>query len=306
MSGAVWHTSYHITYCASRPLDDSILSALSDVDFSLSAFNPRSIVSSVNAGKPVKVDSLFCEVFECAGRINELSGGCFDPTVAPLVNLWGFGFEAAPASEPTQEMIDSVLPLVGMAGCRVTPDMRVEKAHPLTRFDFSSIAKGYACDYVARMLRRNGCTDFMVEIGGEICLGGKSPKGKEWRIQIDAPEIRDDGTDIHSRMLTVNITDCGIATSGNYRNYRDTPSHGRVGHTISPLTGLPFISSTLSASIIAPDAVTADALATAVMAMPTEDALEMLGKLDDVAALLVTVDPDTGKWTLIPTGDFPL
>lgn len=106
-------------------------------------------------------------------------------------------------------------------------------------------------------------------------------------------------------MLVINAGDCGVATSGNYRNYRDLPSYGRVGHTISPVDGHPFVTRSLSATIIAPSAMMADALATATMAMPTDSAIRMLEGIPDVSALIVTADTVSGRWQLQRVGGFP-
>ncbi len=284
--GSVWATTYHITYSSNRMLDDSILSVMNSVEMSLSPFADSSLVSRINRNETDVTDSLFRRILEVSKEVNRISDGAYDPTVAPLVNLWGFGYKTS-GQEPQQSMIDSALHLVGISDCYVA-DNRIVKQNPLTEFDFSSITKGYGCDLIGEMLQRNGCSDYIVEIGGEVSVKGKNPRGEPWRIMIDAP-VENDTAVVHKRMAVIAVTDCGVATSGNYRNFRNT-SNGKTWHTISPSTGYPVKTSTLSATIIAPDAMTADALATACMAMPLGSALKMIETLPDTEALLVTAD----------------
>ena len=288
--GAVWATAYHITYKGPADLHDSIRAVMASVEGSLSPFDPQSVISRINRGESDEVDSLVAKVWRQAAVVNRVSGGMFDPTVAPAVNLWRFGYKDS-GREPSESEIDSVKSFVGFAGCDLQNGKIVRKS-PSTEFDFSAITKGFGCDEVGRMLERNGCTDYMVEIGGEVSLRGKNDRGEPWHIMIEAP-IESDSAVVSERMEVVELTDCGIATSGNYRNYRDTPD-GRVGHTINPITCRPVKSLTLSATVIAPDAMTADALATACMAMPVDEALTMIDSLDSVAALIVVGDAQGG------------
>lgn len=297
--GSVWATSYHITYRSSRVLDDSIIEVMRRVEMSLSPFADSSLVSRINRNETAVTDSLFRRIFIASQQVNRMSGGCYDPTVAPLVNLWGFGYKKA-AVEPRQEQIDSALRLVGIGRCVLDGD-RIKKLDPSTEFDFSSITKGYACDLIGEMLRRNGCSDYLVEIGGEVAVSGKNPQGEKWRIMIDAP-VENDTSVVHKRLSVIAVTDCGVATSGNYRNFKKTSS-GKRWHTISPSTGRPARSTTLSATVIAPNAMMADALATACMAMPLPDAMRMIESLPHTEALLVTAS--SSGYEKHATGGFP-
>jgi len=280
-------------------MDDSILSVMRMVEMSLSPFADSSLVSRINRNETDVTDSLFRRILVASKDVNRLSGGAYDPTVAPLVNLWGFGYKNA-ASEPEQSRIDSALRLVGIAGCHIDNN-RIVKQNPLTEFDFSSITKGYGCDLIGEMLNRHGCKNYLVEIGGEVSVRGKNPRGEMWRIMIDAP-VENDTAVVHKRMALIEVTDCGVATSGNYRNFRNT-ANGKTWHTISPSTGYPVKTSTLSATVIARDAMTADALATACMAMSLESALDMIKSLPATEALLVTAD-STG-YRMHTTPGFP-
>lgn len=306
--GIVWATTYKITYASNAVLDDSVQKVLKEVDNSVSTFNPRSIISAINRNDTSAVaDTILRKIFEESVRINRYSHGAFDPTVGPLVDLWGFGpsnkLHVDSIKVPSAQHIDSVRMFVGLPDCKLLPDGRIHKKDPSTQFNFSALAKGYACDLVAEMFERNGVTDYMVEIGGEIKVGGESPTGQQWRVMIDAPIPSTDSI-IHDGMAVIRISNDAVATSGNYRNYHHSDM-GVVGHTISPITGRPVTSRVLSVTIVAPDCVTADALATACMVMPMDSARVMLNEIHDVAGLFVTMDSD-GKWELHPTRGFPM
>lgn len=287
VDGGVWNTTYHISYQSDVQLDDSIRMVMKQVEMSLSPFNKNSLISQINRGDSVRPDSLLRRVFLASQNVNRLSNGAFDPTVAPLINLWGFGYKET-GLQPSQESIDSILSLVGIYECRIDSAGYILKRNYNTEFNFSAITKGYGCDLVGEMLRRNGCRNFMVEIGGEIALDGVNPRGGKWRIMVDAP-IDSDTAVVHERMAVIELSQGGVATSGNYRNYRMT-QEGKVWHTINPVTGRPAHTDLLSATVIAPSAMLADAFATSCMAMQSNEAVEMLSKVDGVEALLVTAD----------------
>lgn len=307
--GATWGTTYHITYSSDRMLDDSIRAVMSEVEMSLSPFKDNSTISRINRGEPVKIDSLIRRVFSASQEVCRLSDGAFDPTLAPLINLWGFGYKNG-TGDPTQAQIDSALSLVGILDCRIADDVILKK-NSATEFNFSAITKGYGCDRIGEMLRRNGCENYMVEIGGEMAISGKNRHGENWRVQIDAP-VESADTVVHEQMMVISLTNVGIATSGNYRNFRDT-KNGRKGHTISATTGQPVVTTTLSVTVIAENCMMADALATACMAMPLQKAMDMIESLPSASALFVTADNSSATddslvsspFVIIPTSRFP-
>lgn len=302
LQGGVWNTTYNISYCADRDLQDSVIAVMRRVELSLSPFCDSSLISRINRGEDLTADSMLRRIFLASVRVNAESSGAFDPTVAPLVNLWGFGYRKT-GIEPSQQAIDSIMPLVGIAACAIDSAGHIRKKSPQTEFNFSAITKGYGCDLVGEMLRRNGCTDYMVEIGGEIALAGKNPRGDKWHIMVDAP-IENDSAVVHERMTVIGLTDAGIATSGNYRNFKTT-SAGRIWHTISPVSGSPAHTDLLSATVIAPNAMLADAYATSCMAMNSREALAMLERLDGVEGLLVTLNPADSSFVASVTAGFP-
>lgn len=300
-SGVTWNTQYHITYSSAVNLDDSIQPVLRQVELSLSPFCTNSLITRINNGEDVEIDSMLATVFETSKQVNRWSDGAFDPTVSPLINLWGFGYKNLGVT-PTDEQIDSVLHYVGIDSCYLVAN-HIKKKHPHTSFNFSAITKGYGCDMIAKMMHRNGCDDFMIEIGGEIVVSGCNPKGEKWHIMIDAP-IENDTSITHSSAAMIEVANCGIATSGNYRNYRKNSDGKTIGHTIDPKTGQPVATSTLSATVIAPNAMLADAFATACMAMPIDQAVKMIESIPSISALIITAD-STNHWRIITTSRFP-
>lgn len=309
MEGVTWNTTYHIIYHSSSDLSDSVRKVMHEIETSLSPFDPNSNLSAINANLTSIADPTVAAVFTESQRVSRLSDGLFDPTVAPLVNLWGFGYRNETGDKiPTALQIDSAMQLVGINECHISTDGTITKKHPGTEFNFSSITKGYGCDAIGRMFQRNDCDSYMIEIGGEIVLNGHNPHGRDWRIMIDTP-VDNDSTISHSPMSIINLTDCGVATSGNYRNFRQT-TIGKTSHTIDPTTGQPITiegrdSMIVSATVIAPTAMTADALATACMIMTPAKALSMVDNEPTASALLAVSIKGDSLLQLMPTSDFP-
>lgn len=307
-NGGVWNTTYHIVYKADRDLEDSVQACFRRVAHSVSAFDSGSTVSRINRNETVMTDSAFRTVFRMAKKINAESDRLFDPTLSPVINLWGYGYTGRHPEIPEDSAIAKALLTVGIADCHLKADGTVAKKSPHTEFNFSALAKGFGCDEIGRMLQRQGCSDYMIEIGGEIAVHGINPHHRPWYILIDAP-VDNDSVPQHVAMRTIRVTDCGVATSGNYRNYRDTPQ-GRTSHTIDPNTGYPTTfqptdTLIISATVIAPSTMEADALATACMCMHPTAALRMVGSAKGRSALLV-IDTRDGKCPqIIQTKDFP-
>lgn len=282
--GMVWHTTYHITYDSERELGDSIIATLDSVGRSLNVFDPESLASRVNASDSVAVDAAYAEVYETSVRVNRLTDGAFDPTLGPLITAWGFG-KGHKATADTLR-IDSLMAFTGISRTRLENGMII-KEDPRIEFNYSAIAKGYGCDRVAATLARNGAENYLVEIGGEIRCAGKSPSGKGWRISIDRP-VKSAKPGAESQCI-VEITDAGLATSGNYRNYHAASGGETYGHTISAKTGRPVQTDVLSATVIAPTTMEADALATSMMALGSGDAKKLAEELG-LPVMLVLAD----------------
>ena len=299
-SGITWNTEYNIKYCHHTNLSDSIISVLREMELSVSPFNKKSRITAINENRSDTLDGYLSRLYDKSVEINRESGGAFDPTVSPLVNLWGFGYEKT--GKANRQAVDSILMFVGIDKTR-KEGIRIVKSDGRTTFNFSAIAKGMGCDEVGKMLERNGVTDYIVEIGGEITAKGHNPKGQKWRISIDKP-INANDTVIHHSAGIVEITNCGIATSGNYRNYHTDSAGNKVAHTINPRTGMPEQSDVLSATVIAPDCMTADAYATTFMVLGLEKSKKLLDKHPEISAMLITSD-NGNSFKIWESGNFP-
>lgn len=288
ISGLVWNTEFHITYQGEGNFEDSVLSVMNKVGKSLSVFDSTSLVSKVNGNLSTPVDSDFIKVYNMSLEINRLSRRKFDPTLSPLITAWGFG----PGHKATSDTarIDSILQFVGISKTRLSGN-NIVKDDIRTQFNFSAIAKGYGCDCVADMFRRNGIKNYLIEIGGEIVASGCNPTGGKWRISIDRP-VYSDSTPSHESQAIIEFTDMGIATSGNYRNFH-TEGSRRYGHTILPSTGRPVQTDVLSATVLAPSAMVADGLATTFMAVGGDDAKVLCDSLGYPAMLIMS---DSAVW----------
>lgn len=284
-SGFVFGTVYHVTYQSESDMNDSILAELKKVDNSLSMFNPHSVISRINRNEDVRPDTLFMEVFRLARQVSASTDGAFDITVSPLVNLWGFGFRKK--ETVTKAKVDSLLPLVDYRKVNYE-NGRIEKADPRMMLDCSAIAKGFGSDCVARLLERHGIHNYMVEIGGEIVVKGKNPEGENWRIGVEQPKD-DHSVNDEAVVAVLDLSDVGMATSGNYRNFY-YQGHRKLAHTIDPHTGYPVQHSILSSTVIAKDCATADAYATSFMVLGLKKARKVLARHPELEAYFIYAD----------------
>lgn len=286
-SGEIFHTTFHIKYEYDRSVSEEIMEALQRFDDSLNPFKENSIIGKVNNNVPVKLDSMFLKVFNKSMEVARITDGKFDITASPFINAWGFGFKDM--DNVTKEKIDSMKPFVGYNKIRIE-NGEIVKDDPRVQINTSGISKGYSCDVVAYMLQELGIKNYMVEIGGEITMKGVNEKGNCWRIGIDKPT--DDSTAMRRELqIILSICDKAVATSGNYRNYY-MKDGVKYSHTIDPLTGYPSEQNILGATIIADDCMTADAYATAFMAMGVEKSVEVAHTIPGLHYYFIYVKPD--------------
>lgn len=300
-SGTVFHTLYHIKYQAPELLTTKIDAELQQFNLSLNPFNPNSIIARVNRNDSVEVDEWFTEVFHKAQEVSGKTEGLFDITCAPLVNLWGFGFSKMDSVTP--QMIDSIQSIVGYKKVHLVGKTVVKDDSRLL-LDCSAIAKGYASDVIARLLEREGVENYMVEIGGEVAMKGVNSQGECWRVGINKPE--DDSTGVLNDVEEIVQLGKkgGIATSGNYRNYY-VKDGKKYAHTIDLRTGYPAEQNILSATIVADDCMTADAYATAFMAMGLDKARQVAASVPGIEYFVIYVDNEGKQQTEYSKGMLP-
>lgn len=292
IEGEAQGSTYHIKYIAERDenLKPAIDSILEVIDRSMSTYRPDSAISKINQGDTtVVVDEHFRKVFEASQQIWQESEGLFDPTVGVLVNAWGFGKQKiSEADLPTDKKIDSLRKYVGFDKVALTEKNLIKKRYTEILFDFNAIAQGYTSDVVANYLSARGIKNYIVEIAGEMYLKGKNTvEDKSWTIGVENPLKPLDDRDL---VATIQFTNQGLATSGNYRKVW-TDSNGRkYVHSINPLTGRATQSDVLSATVVAPSTMLADGYATMFMVMGLAKSKAFFEKHPDLAVLLVYSD----------------
>ena len=285
-SGTVFHTLYTIKYEAPYALTDKIDAELQKFNLSLNPFNPNSIIAKVNNNEAVEVDEWFTEVFNKSMEVSRNSDGVFDITCAPLVNLWGFGFNKKDSVTPT--MIDSLKTFVGYQKVHLE-GKKIVKDDPRLLLNCSAIAKGYSCDVIARLLEKEGVENYMVLIGGEVVVKGVNQNGVCWRTGINLPEDDPDGIKNNYDEIVQLCKKGAIATSGNYRNFYIKDGK-KYAHTINPATGYPAGQNILSATIVAEDCMTADAYATTFMVLGVEKAKLLAQSIPQIEYFIIYAD----------------
>jgi len=293
-NGATMGTSYHITIVGDS-LDtnersviatqvDSVLNQYNQI---LSTYEDASEISYFNqelTSNPIVVSNELIRVVKVGLELCQQSTGAFDITVMPIVNFFGFGFEEGHDRFPTIEEIDAWLALTGCDRV-VVGDGTIQKTDSRVSIDLSAIAKGDASDKVSDFLLAQGYENLFVEIGGEIMTRGVNRYGKSWKIGIDRPTFGGaPGADLQH---IVEIGDLAIATSGDYRNYREVEGK-RISHVIDPRTGSPISHNLAAVTVITDKCMYADGLATAVMVLGAEEGLDWLEDYPSAEGLLIT------------------
>ena len=285
ISGTKMGTSYHITVIADQlPPDDleqQIEQLLAKVDNSMSTYKKDSEISQFNrlpVGQTMAISQEFSEVVKISRQIWQLSNGAFDPTIGPLVDLWGFGPDERHESIPSSKTIELTKAQIGFDSV-VLDEYKLSKTKAVS-IDLSAVAKGYAVDRVADLLEMLALPDYLVEIGGEIRVSGFNADGVAWRIAMEQPQLFAEVDRV------INITDIAVATSGDYRNYFEKDGV-RYSHTIDPVTGRPIVHNLASVTVLTQSCAEADAWATAFSVLGVEQSLKLAEQLDIAAYMLV-------------------
>lgn len=266
--GTYYGLSYDPSHCTLNQFD--VEARLIAINRSMSTYDPDSEISRINhaAQGEFRISADFAIVMEAAQRIYQQSQGAFDPTIGPLVELWGFGpvdVNETPSAAAQQAAAEEVgMQLVTVAGDRL------RKHADGVRLDLSAIAKGYAVDELAAMASSAGCRNYMVDIGGEIKVAGRNPGGARWRVGIEVP----DPAQLGQSQAIVELTDMAIATSGDYRNFQVFDNQ-RIPHVFDPRSGRPVAQVMVSATVLHPQAMLADGYATTLMVLSVEEGLAL-------------------------------
>lgn len=298
-SGFIFGTYYQLTYqnANNKDLHSEVKELLHELDLSFSTYNPNSTVSKINQNVPINPDTLFFNVFKKSQEIAALTYGAFDATVAPLVNAWGFGFTKKDSI--TAELLDSILQFVGYEKVQLD-NKQIKKTDKRLKLDFSAIAKGYSVDIVADFLHHKGCENYLVDIGGEVVAFGQNQSGETWRVGINQPNDNEPMA-AHELQAITSLSNKAMATSGNYRNFYIKDGK-KFAHTIDPRTGYPVNHNLLSATVVADNCMTADALATACMVLGTDSARLLIEKMNNVDAFLIYSESNKKNQTFMTNG----
>ncbi|TLM78617.1 FAD:protein FMN transferase [Microbulbifer harenosus] len=290
LSGPTMGTAYHITVTdvprtvIRAELQSAIDAELAAVNQEMSTYIPDSELMRFNdapVGAAVEVSAHLADVIARSLDIYRRSGGAFDVTVGPLVNLWGFGPLPEPEKIPADSDIEALKQVIG-SDALLLDGRHLSKTRPV-KVDLSAIAKGHGVDRVADLLEARGIANYLVEVGGELRTAGVNPRGAVWRVGIERPSA---GQVVQE---PIQVTGKGIATSGDYRNYYERDGK-RYAHTIDPRTGRPVEHRLASVTVIADTCAEADGFATALNVMGAEAALTLAEEQQLAVFLLVKTD----------------
>ncbi len=301
--GTYWKVSYQDAN--NRNFKKEIDALLVEVNNEVSTYEPNSVISQFNKAKTsLKIADVkrigadsgvkrlyphFSTNYTASKMIFNASKAYFDPTVMPLVNYWGFGYEGKkPVTDVDSVKIQSILPYVGLNKIEEHGDQNevfLIKPSPQMELDFGGIAKGYGVDVVGKFLESNNIQNYLVDIGGELRARGAKSTGS-WKAGINTPSSDAALTDIE---VILNLKNISMATSGNYRNFHEVNGK-KYSHTINPKTGFPELNSLLSATVASVDCVMADGFATAFMTMGLENAKKIVENTNGVEAYFIYSD----------------
>ena len=290
LTGQAQGTTYSIKYIHASAIieKNEIQHLLSEIDQSLSLYQPTSLISQFNQShRAVKADYHLLHVVSNSLLINTATQGCFDITSRPISMLWGFN-ASMPTSIPSKDLLYKTLQCVGSHHLSFNKDSLI-KDNPNTKIDCDGIAQGYSVDQLSLFLRKKGITDFMVELGGEVFSSGKNLIGNNWIIGIEGSEVFD-GND-HFISKKISLSNMAVTTSGSMKKFRKMGNR-YWSHVIDPRTAMPVDNGIVSVTVIGKDAITADAYDNGFMVMGVKSALLIANQTSDLGVYMVYVNAD--------------
>ena len=275
---------------AEKELNIDVVRRLEELEKIFSHWRPDAELHQFNSAlttTPFSIHPELLELLRHSEWMHRETGGAFDPTIAPVVNLWGFGPVGKTRSTiPSDDQIEQAMTLTGLNKLEILSKGMVRKTVPTLQLDFSASAKGEIIDQICKLLERWGLNNYLVEIGGEIRAEGKGRKGKGWVVGLEDGHKKNE-----NGMVSVPLRNYAVATSGSYRLTKPNPdSNGNASHLIDPRTGRPVEHDLIAVNAFAPTARDADAWATALMILGPEEGMKMAEKMDMVARFSVLKD----------------
>lgn len=280
--GEAQGTTYTVKYIGleQAELQTTVDSLLNAIDASMSTYIESSTISKLNNGDSAIIEPIFMEVFLLSKKINSETDGAFDPTLAPIIEAWGFDFAEAKSMDTNK--VNELMKLCGFEQFILEGNVLHKKTKE-AKLNFNAIAQGYSVDLIGQLLKDKGIKDYYVELGGEVIVSGLNRDSVAWRIGIDKPE----GQNLERKLSAiVNLKNQAMVTSGNYRKFVEVDGK-KYSHSINPISGFPTADSLLSATIISREAAVADAMATACMVKGYEDCKSFISKRKDLGAILI-------------------
>jgi FAD:protein FMN transferase len=293
-------TTYSATYEQPEGLDlqNKIEAKLHEFDLSMSSYIPNSIISRINRNDTtVKTDLFFETMFYAAQDASKRTNGALDITVGPLVKAWGFAF--GNNSHSKLPNVSEFLPYIGYTKIHLK-NHKLIKDDPRIMIDDNSIAQGYSSDVIGKLLKDNGCKNYMIEIGGEVVCSGLNSKGEKWQIGIDKA-IDDSTSTINEIQTVIHITNCAVTTAGDYRKFF-VKNGKKYSHIINPHTGYPIDNNMLSVTIVAPTGIMADAYDTPFMVIGVDSCLKVCKSIPGMDCYLIYLDKNGVKQTVYTEG----
>ena len=269
---------------------------LDEISWRMNVFDEKSEVTLINLSKGsiVQVQPDTYKLLKDSKYFSKITGGAFDITVWPLIKLWKESVEVNII--PSDKKIKEVKSKIGEDKIVLLNDLKLKLLNPDSKIDLGAIAKGYAIDEVARILRENSVNNFFIDAGGDVYVGGLNCDNELWRIGIKDPRNK------KYIFKVLRLTNAAVATSGNYEQYFEIEGR-RWSHILNPITGYPQ-EDVISATVIAATAEEADALATALCVLGHPKSTKLIDQLKTPYASLVIVKREANKIEVYPSEEF--
>ncbi len=294
LEGFAQGTTYHLTFVLPKSNEQDAIAAevtaeLQRIDKSISNYRKDSTIEIFNAQldtEPHEVNEEIVKLIEQARLVSKASNGCYDLTVKPLFELWGFKKDSF--NLPEDNSLQENLKLVGMEKLITVDETHLQKSVPNLRVDLSSIGQGYSVGRIADILEKHDVKNYIVEIGGELKTRGKKPDGKPWRIAMEKPLPN------KRKLEKIAAFDSGepmsLMTSGTYRHYFDNKGK-RYSHILDARTGKPVEHNTVSVAVLMSNPTMADAWSTALLCLGSERGTRVANE-QGIAALYIDQQGD--------------
>jgi len=292
ISGDAQGTTYHISFWSPQAVDTASIKQLVETEFTrldmqLSNYRKDSVIEQLNAtvsSEPLALSEEIIGLIEQARVVSIASEGCYDLTIKPLFDLWGFNGDKL--TPPDAASLQAALKQVGFAQIKIVDATHIQKLNPQLRIDLSSIAQGYSVSRMVALLEQQGIENYLVEIGGELQTRGKKPEGTAWRVALEKP-LSSERT--MQKIVTINRSEpLAVMTSGTYRHYFDLNGK-RYSHILDAKTGSPVDHNIVSVTVLHDNPTQADAWSTALLCLGKTRGIEAANKAG-IAALFIEQD----------------